>query len=154
MALVFFSMIGIPWELCAQKRPLSPEALVADLYRQHDRKRSPFFQTRSRALVNKYFARSLADLIWKDATTKKEEVGALDGDPLYDAQDMEIKKFAVGKASSLSSPDIVEVPVTFENFGKNVRITFLLIKMSAGWKISDIRYPAGYTLNGLLTTSP
>src|SRR6185436_4153197 len=141
--LVFFLTVGIPWELRAQKRPSSPEALVADLYRQHDRKRSPFFQTRSRALVNKYFAKSLADLIWKDATTKKEEVGALDGDPLYDAQDMEIKKFAVGKASSLSSPDIVEVPVTFENFGKPVRITFLLIKTSAGWKISDIRYPAG-----------
>ena len=152
--LVFFSIISIPWELHGQKRPLSPEALIADLYRQHNRKRSPFFQKRSRALVNKYFARSLADLIWKDATTAKEEVGALDGDPLYDAQDMDIKHFAVGKASSFSSPDIVEVPVTFENFDKKVQITFLLIKTEAGWRISDVRYPAGYTLKSLLTTSP
>src|SRR5947208_2129590 len=75
----------------------SPEALVADLYRQHDRKRSPFFQTRSRALLYKYFEKSLADMIWKDAVTSRGEVGALDGDPLYDAQDMEIKKFSIGK---------------------------------------------------------
>src|SRR4026207_34185 len=67
----------------------SPRDLVAELYRQSARKRSPFFQTRSRALVNKYFEKDLGDLIWKDAIRSKGEVGALDGDPLYNAQDME-----------------------------------------------------------------
>src|SRR6266446_7184091 len=77
---------------------LSPNALVADLYRSHDRKHSPFFQTRSRALLYKYFEKSLADMIWKDAVSSKGEVGVIDGDPLYDAQDMDIKNFAIGKA--------------------------------------------------------
>ena len=77
----------------------SPGALVADLYKAHRRKRSPFFQTRSRALLYKYFEKSLADMIWKDAVSSKGEVGAIDGDPLYDAQDMEIKSFAIGKAT-------------------------------------------------------
>src|SRR3979409_161883 len=78
---------------------LSPNALVADLYREHNRKHSPFFQTRSRALLYKYFEKSLADMIWKDAAHAKGEVGAIDGDPLYDAQDMDIKKFVIGKPS-------------------------------------------------------
>ena len=152
--VLLFATAGYVPRLSAQKRVVSPEALVADLYKQHNRKRSPFFQKRSRALVNKYFVKSLADLIWKDAITAKEEVGALDGDPLYDAQDMDIKNFVVGKAAPFSSPDIVEVPVTFDNFNKKVQITFLLIKTEAGWRISDVRYPAGYTLKSLLSTSP
>src|ERR1700681_1492244 len=94
---------------------VSPNALVADLYREHNRKHSPFFQTRSRALLYEYFEKSLADAIWKDAVKSKGEVGALDGDPLYDAQDMEIKKFAIGKASYESGKALVIV--TFENFG-------------------------------------
>ena len=135
----------------AQNKSLSPAALVADLYRQHNRKHSPFFQTKSRALVNKYFEKSLADLIWKDATTSKEEVGALDGDPLYDAQDMDIKKFRIGKSTQEGSK--AQVPVTFENFGKPVRIIFRLIKTSMGWRISDIEYAEGQTLLGLLKSS-
>src|SRR5882724_2841248 len=71
-------------------KPMSPEALVADLYKQH-KKRSPFFQRRSRALLDKYFSRTLADLLWQDARSSGGEVGALDGDPLFNAQDMEIK---------------------------------------------------------------
>jgi hypothetical protein len=150
LTLFVFSTINISAEPRAQKRPVSPDALVADLYRQHNRKHSPFFQTRSRALVNRYFNKALADLIWKDATTKKEEVGALDGDPLYDAQDMQIKNFVVGKASIEEA--IAQVPVSFENFDKKVQINFLLIKTPAGWRISDISYPAGYTLKSLLTS--
>src|SRR5215212_12168994 len=72
---------------------LSPDALVKDLYNSHTHKRSPFFQTRSQPLLYKYFVKSLANLIWNDARNAKGEVGVIDGDPLYDAQDMEIRKF-------------------------------------------------------------
>ena len=47
-------------------RSILPEQLVSDLYRQH-KLRSPFFQTRSRALLDKYFTPELAGLIWRDA---------------------------------------------------------------------------------------
>src|SRR5437764_15395949 len=79
---------------------LSPDALVADLYREHNHKHSPFFQTRSRALLYKHFEKQLADMNRKHAVHSKGEVGAIDGDPLYDAQDMDIKKFAIDKATS------------------------------------------------------
>jgi hypothetical protein len=126
----------------------SPDALVADLYRQHDRKRSPFFQTRSRALLYKYFEKSLADMIWKDAVTSRGEVGALDGDPLYDAQDMEIKKFSIGKPSYESGK--AKVNVTFENLGQPKSFTFTLVNGRSGWRINNIEYGEGRSLRGYL----
>jgi hypothetical protein len=124
----------------------SPKALVADLYREHDRKRGPFFQTRNRALLYKYFEKSLADLIWKDAVNSKGEVGVIDGDPLYDAQDMEIKKFAIAKAVYDSGK--ARVSVTFENFAKPKKIIFILGNGRSGWRINDIDYGEEGTLRG------
>lgn len=127
---------------------LSPNALVADLYRVHDHKHSPFFQTKNRALLDKYFEKSLADMIWKDAVSSKGEVGALDGDPLYDAQDMEIKKFAIGKPSFADGK--AKVNVTFTNFGQPKTFVFTLVNGRIGWRISEIEYGEGRSLRGYL----
>jgi len=134
--------------VCGQSRTVAsrtPDALIADFYQAHKSKRGPFFQRRSRALVDKYFVKSLADLIWKDAHGPKGEVGVIDGDPLYDAQDMQIKKFAIGKSVS-ESVDKAKVAVTFENFGEKKTITFNLVKGASGWRIDDIDYGGGRTL--------
>jgi hypothetical protein len=127
-------------------KPMSADALVADLYKAHDQKRSPFFQTKSRALLYKYFEKTLADMIWKDRVTSKNEVGVIDGDPLYDAQDMEIKNFAIGKAEIEGAK--AKVPVTFENFGQKKTLVFMLGKGSTGWRINDIDYGSEGTLRG------
>jgi Protein of unknown function (DUF3828) len=130
----------------AASNRLSPNALVADLYREHNRKHSPFFQTRSRALLYKYFEKSLADMIWKDAANSKGEVGAIDGDPLYDAQDMDIKKFVIGKPSYENGK--ARVNVSFENFGQQKTIVFVLVNGRSGWRIGDLDYGQGRTLKG------
>lgn len=122
----------------------APESLVADLYKAHDGKKSPFFQTKDRALVDKYFTKPTADLIWKDAVSSKGEVGALDGDPLYAAQDMEIKNFAIGKGDVKG--DNATVAVNFTNFGQKVVITFLLKMVNGTWKIDDIKWPENTSL--------
>ncbi len=135
----------------AQSAPIKrigPDTLVADLYRQHNHKHSPFFQTRSRALLYKYFEKGIADLIWKDAVHSKGEVGAIDGDPLFDAQDMEIKKFAIKKPRYEEGRALVDV--TFENFGKPQTIMFIVVKGRAGWRIRDIVYSEGRTLGSEL----
>jgi len=131
-------------------KPNSPNALVTELYRQSGKNRTPFFQTRSRALVDKYFDKRLGDLIWKDAITSKGEVGALDGDPLYNAQDMDIKNFVVRKP--IVANGTAEVKVSFENFGKKEEIVFLLSSKNnaTGWKISNIKYSDGTNLVGIL----
>lgn len=134
--------IGVEAQTTA--KPTSPDALVTALYKAHNAKRSPFFQTRSRARIYQYFEKDLADLIWKDAVTSKGEVGVIDGDPLYDAQDMEIKNFAISKPRREDERSLVDV--TFENFGEKKTITFILVKGNAGWRIFDIVYSEGRTL--------
>jgi hypothetical protein len=146
IAVICFSFV-----VQGQNKPANrstPDALVADLYREHNRKHSPFFQTRSRALLYKYFEKSLADKIWKDAVKSKGEVGAIDGDPLYDAQDMEIKKFGIDKATFAGGK--ARVNVHFENFGEQKVIVFVLVNGKTGWRISDIEYGGGRTLLGEL----
>lgn len=129
-------MIGVA-QTSSVKR-LSPDELIADLYKAHNAKRSPFFQTRSRARVDKYFEKDLGNLIWKDAVTSKGEVGVIDGDPLYDAQDMEIKNFAIAKPAYQDGK--ATVAVTFDNFGQKKKITFILVNSRTGWHIHDIDY--------------
>jgi len=119
-------------------KPLAPDALVTDLYRVHNQKKGPFYQERNRALLDKYFAKSLADLIWKDRITSKGEVGVIDADPLYDAQDMDIKNLAIGKAAFENGG--AKVIVTFENLGQKKTISYLLVNGRTGWRINDIDY--------------
>jgi hypothetical protein len=137
--------VSVQGQPAAPKR-LSPKALVSDLYREHNRKHSPFFQTRSRALLYKYFEKSLADMIWKDAVHSKREVGAIDGDPLYDAQDMDIKKFVIAKPSYENGKALVSV--SFENLGQQKTIVFILVNGRSGWRIGDLDYGQGRTLKG------
>lgn len=125
--------------------PRDAETLVAALYSDHAAERSPFFQTGSRAPLDRYFEPSLAELIWKDAVDAKGEVGALDFDPLYDAQDVEPKNLTVHPAQ----PDggALRVPVSFESYGEKRQLTYVLASSADGtWKISDIRYADGRTL--------
>lgn len=125
---------------------MSPEQLVADLYRQH-KTRSPFFQNQSRALVDRYFDKNLADLIWNQPNLP-DEVGALDGDPLYNAQDMEIKNFIIHKPAIKNGT--ATVLVTFTNIGKKQEIKFLLASSQGGWKVTNIKYDDGTDLIGIL----
>ena len=132
--------------LAQSRARVTPEALVRNLYaaRKH-RATDPFFQTWSRARLDKYFSKDLADLIWKDAATSsaKNEVGALDGDPLYNAQDMKITGFRIKPPEyGEGNRDLADVPVTFKNFGKEQTILFRVERdRNRTWKITDIFYP-------------
>ena len=127
-------------------KQLSPEQLVADLYWQH-KTRSPFFQHQSRSLLDRYFDQDLADRIW-GIPNIPDEVGPLDGDPLYNAQDMEIRNFVIHKPTTTNGT--ATVLVTFTNFGKKQEVKFLLASRSAGWKITNIKYDDGTDLIGIL----
>lgn len=119
----------------AQSQAALAKAFVSNLYKA---KTSPFSQTKDRALVDKYFTKELADMIWKDAVASKGEVGAIDGDPLYNAQDTDIKKLVIGNAVLKGETGTVQV--TFTNFGKKQAIDYSLKKTPKGWRIDDIVY--------------
>jgi hypothetical protein len=130
----------------AQKRATAPEVVVRNLYTaQKSRTTDPFFQTKSRARLDKFFAKELADLIWNDAVTsaRNKEVGKLGGDPLYNAQDMKITGFRIKRPMpGEGNLDLVDVPVTSKNFGKEQTILFRLERdKRRAWKITDIFYP-------------
>jgi len=127
-------------------KQMSPEQVVADLYRQHKTK-SPFFQNKSRVLVDRYFDKELADLIWH-MPNSPDEVGPLDGDPLYNAQDMEIRNFVIHKPNVTTGT--ATVLVTFTNIGKKQEVKFLLASRQSGWKITNIKYDDGTDLIGIL----
>jgi hypothetical protein len=121
-----------------------PDAIVKDLYAAQKAGSSPFFQTKSRALVDKYFTKDFADLIWKDAVAAQGEVGAIGFDPLYNAQDTEITAFKIGKPMyGEGNLEVADVPVTFKNMGKDETVLFRLERNSQKiWKVGDIYYPS------------
>lgn len=75
-------------------------------------------------------------------------MGALDGDPLFNAQDMEIKNFVIG--AETVGAQAAEVPVSFENFGVKHKITFQIVAERSGWRISNILYDEGPSLVDIL----
>jgi hypothetical protein len=142
-ALLFFVT---PFSVAQSRARTTPDALVRNLYAAHKNPRTdPFFQTKAVARLQKYFTKELANLIWKDAavSSAKGEVGALDGDPLYNAQDMKITAFRIKPPEyGEGNRDLADVPVTFKNFGKEQTILFRVERdKHRAWKISDIFYP-------------
>ena len=111
-------------------------------------RQSPFFQTRSRALLDRYFTGELASLIWSDARASRGEVGAIGGDPLFNAQDMEIKNFSLRERNV--SLDAAEVAASFRNFNERHEILFRLVSAGRSWRVADIVYDDGTTLLGIL----
>ena len=119
-----------------------PETIVRELYRVHRNGKGHIFERQGRKRQQQFFAPGLAALIWKNlAVTPEGEGGYIDFDPLYNAQDMQIKNFRVGAA--VLKGDTATVPVTFLNFNQKVRIEFHLVNTKAGWKVSNIDYGDG-----------
>ena len=125
-----------------------PDAVVSDLYKVHAEEfRTSRFRImggKDRKLLDKFFDKNLADLIWKDLTTHVGEVGVLDFDPFYNAQDADIKNLKVSPA--VVNGDTAESTVTFTNYGKKEKLIYTLVKQNGSWKISNINYGEGNTL--------
>lgn len=147
-ALKISNIPDLPDPSAAARQQAAPEALVDDLYRFHAQdfkaERDRILDGKSRRFVDKYFDKNLADLIWKDLTTHRDEVGVLDFDPFYNAQDAKITGLHVGRA--IVKGDKATVPVSFSNYGTKQALTYRLAKENGGWKITDIGYSDGSSL--------
>ena len=152
--LLFLACSLFAATVAAQKaQPAStPDAVVRELYRVHRNGYGHVFEKTGRKLQQKYFDAKLAGLIWKDLTeTPEGDVGNLDFDPLYNAQDFQIRNFVVGAASVTG--DKASVPVSFTNAGRKERLKFSLVKEGGVWKISNIDYGEGSDLVKILSES-
>ena len=121
----------------------TPETVLTDLYKVHaeDTKsnRDQFLDGKSRKMLDKFFDKNLANLIWKDLTTNKDEVGVIDSDIFYSTQDTpHIKDLKV--APAVIKGDKATDTVTFTDTGIKQKLVYSLVKENDVWKISDISY--------------
>jgi hypothetical protein len=117
----------------------SPDRVVRELYRIHNDGKGHVFEAKGKKYIYKFFDQKLADLLWKEISgTPEGEVGNLDFDPLYNAQDTKITNFMVGKP--VVTGDEATVQVTFRNFGQRTSIKFAMVNGKAGWQIKNIIY--------------
>lgn len=151
VCLLAFGSIGL-----AQKKKttvtVSADQVVKNLYTaQKNEKTDPFAQTKSRALVDKYFTKDFADLIWK---TNNSETG-WNVDPLYNSQDPQITAFVVGKPrAEEENPNNVYLKVNFKSYGKAESVGFQLRREASKiWKIENIDYNSGDDLASILRYS-
>ena len=136
--LMLSGSVSLP---AAQRTPpiKSPASVVRELYRVHNDGKGGIFEAKGKKYIYRFFDQKLADLIWKDITeTPEGEVGNLDFDPLYNAQDTGITNFQIG--NPVVEGDESTVPVSFRNFGQRVRIKFEMHKNEEGWKIKNVLY--------------
>ena len=127
-------------------KALGPDEIVAKLYKDQKAETGPFNQTKSRALVDRFFMEDLADMIWKDAVAAKGEIGAIDFDPLFGSQDPQVTDFKINKSGWASdakfTADKAVVEVTFKEGGRKKSVRFAFRQDKAGvWKIDNIGYP-------------
>ena len=145
-AALAFALLAIP----SLAQTVTADALIKDLYKIHEQDsrsgKDRIINGRSRLYLDKYFAKTLADLIWKDMTTHKDDVGVIDFDVFYNTQDPDIKNLSVGAPKISGSK--ATVTVRFTNADVKETLNYHLVKQSSGWKIADIRYREGASLLG------
>ena len=122
--------------------------LVAQLYKEHSGKSDPLQYPVSKKLLPNYFYKPLLDLYLKDKEDSKGEVGKIDFDPLYDAQDFEISDFNLVVLPNKKESGYVAA--RFKNMGVDQEIIFTLQRTKMGWRVADIQYKDGRSLWKLL----
>jgi hypothetical protein len=95
----------------------------------------------SKKLLPSYFYKPLLDLYLKDQEDSRGEVGKIDFDPLYDAQDFEISDFNLVVLHNKKGSGYVAA--RFKNMGVDQEIIFALQRTKMGWRIADIQYKNG-----------
>ena len=117
----------------------SPVGVIRELYRVHNNGRGHVFEAKGKKHIYRFFDQKLADLIWKNITeTPEGEVGNLDFDPLYNAQDTRITNFQIGKP--VAEGDKSTVQVSCRNFGQPTTIKFEMHQGKDGWRIENVLY--------------
>lgn len=124
--------------------PGTGKELVAQLYKEHAGKSDPLQYPASKKLLPIYFYKPLFDLYLKDQEVSKGEVGKIDFDPLYDAQDLEISDFNLVVLPNEKGSGYVAA--RFKNMGDAQEIIFALQRTKMGWRIADIQYKDGRSL--------
>lgn len=124
------------------------DRLVRALYFEHNKKENPLRESKDRALIEQFFTKPTAELIWNDAQRNGGKVNRTKTNLLFNAPDPMIKKTWVEPAAVGGSKAVVYV--TFLNNNKPEGIRVELSQIASRWRISDIIYPNGKKLTELV----
>lgn len=124
------------------------DRLVRALYFEHNKTENPVRETKDRAVVDQFFTKSTADLIWSDAKAIPGKINRSKINLLYNEPDASVKKTWVLPAVIGGSKALVYV--TFENKSKPEEMKVTMQQVAGRWRIADIQYPNGKSLTQLL----
>ena len=125
------------------------DRLIRALYFEHSKTDNPFRDAQTRASVDEFFGKSMADRIWNDPRREKGTWKRTAVNPLYNVPDANVKKTWVLPA--LISGDKAVVFVTYETAGKEQEIRVEMEPIGNDrWRISDIIYADGSRLSEVL----
>lgn len=127
----------------------SPQALLRELYRVHAEGDGPLLRSEGRAERRVLFTESLVLALEGEIhRPDPEELGNLDFDPFYNAQETELgaMDIAVAKVSGNATVALVR----FDNGGDPIEIAYRVVLDGEAWRIDDIEYGEGRTLRKTL----
>ncbi len=127
----------------------SPQALMRELYRVHAEGDGPLLRSEGKAERRVFFATSLVEALEREIDRPDpEELGNLDFDPFYNAQETELgaMDIAVAKVSGNATIALVR----FENAGNPIEIAYRVVLDGEAWRIDDIEYGEDRTLRKTL----
>lgn len=124
------------------------DRLVRALYFEHSKKANPLLETKDRALVDQFFVKSTADLIWRNMSVSPEKIHQMKNNPLFNAPTSAIKKMWVEPGAVAGTRAVVYV--TFEHNAKPEEIRIDMQQVAGRWRIMDMLYPNGSRLTQLL----
>lgn len=110
----------------------------------------------NRDLLSTWFSSSLTgQLLRNDAACQEDpENGCrLDFDPIIDAQDYGDDLASTAQTERIGTGNPVKVRITFTNFDAKVTMTYTLVQVDDGWRISEIQSPNYGALSQILSGS-
>lgn len=132
----------------AESPNASPQQLLHELYRVHAQGNGPLLDPAATRERRRFFTESLAAALDAALAGPADELGPLDFDPFYNAQETELGAldFAVAKVGGDRTVGIAR----FENAGDPIEIAYTIVRQPRGWFIDDIDYGEGRTLRKVL----
>ena len=125
-----------------------PDRLVRALYFEHNKTENPFREKKNRALIDEFFTKNTADIIWNDAQKTSGRINRNKINLLYNAPDANIKKMWVEPAAIGGTRAIVYV--TFTNKDKPEEVKIDMQQIAGRWGITEMTYPGGQRLVEIL----
>lgn len=113
------------------------DRLVRALYFEHRTEENPFRETKDRAVVDQFFAKPTADLIWQSKKPIKARL-------FFNAPDAAVEKVWVLPANVAGTRAVVLV--TFMNSDKPAEIQCEMTQIAGRWRITNMLYPNGEQL--------